>query len=68
MSEPDDPIIPLAAAAGAARCPICSKPVVAAYHPFCSTRCARIDLGRWLNGSYRVETDEPADDSGDATG
>jgi uncharacterized protein len=35
-------------------CPICSKPVDAKYKPFCSRRCADVDLGKWLNGSYRV--------------
>ena len=42
----------------AAKCPVCGKPVVARYRPFCSQRCADVDLGRWLKGSYRVETDE----------
>ncbi len=35
-------------------CPICSKPTVAEYRPFCSRRCANIDLGRWLQGRYAV--------------
>lgn len=35
-------------------CPICSKPVVARYRPFCSKRCADVDLGRWLNAAYVV--------------
>lgn len=35
-------------------CPICGKPVVAAYRPFCSRRCADVDLGRWLTESYRI--------------
>jgi endogenous inhibitor of DNA gyrase (YacG/DUF329 family) len=25
-------------------------------------RCAQIDLGRWLKGNYRIETDEGPDD------
>ena len=40
-------------------CPICGKPAVAAYRPFCSRRCADVDLNRWLGGAYRVPTDEP---------
>lgn len=44
------------------RCPICGKPAVASHRPFCSPRCADIDLHRWLNGNYRVETDEPPED------
>lgn len=44
------------------RCPICGKPAAQKYRPFCSARCAQIDLGRWLKGNYRIETDEPPDD------
>ncbi len=43
-------------------CPICKKPAVPAYRPFCSRRCADIDLGRWLKGSYAIPTDEPAEE------
>jgi hypothetical protein len=32
---------------------------VAKYRPFCSPRCADIDLGRWFNGSYSVPAVEP---------
>lgn len=35
-------------------CPICTKPAVAAYRPFCSRRCADIDLARWLGGRYAI--------------
>lgn len=44
------------------RCPICDDPSAAEYAPFCSRRCADIDLGRWLRGVYRApaeEEDEP---------
>jgi len=37
-----------------AKCPICDKPVVREYRPFCSKRCADIDLGHWLGGRYVV--------------
>ncbi|RYI16688.1 MAG: DNA gyrase inhibitor YacG [Acetobacteraceae bacterium] len=43
-------------------CPICGKPTVPDYHPFCSRRCADVDLGRWLNESYSIPAegeDEP---------
>ena len=43
-------------------CPICRKPTVDAYRPFCSRRCADVDLGRWLTGSYAIPTDEAEDD------
>lgn len=35
-------------------CPICSKPSEAKLTPFCSRRCADIDLSRWLKGSYAI--------------
>jgi len=39
-------------------CPVCRKPAAEKYQPFCSARCADIDLGRWLGQRYRVETNE----------
>jgi len=36
------------------RCLICGKESQKAYHPFCSKRCADIDLGRWLNEDYSL--------------
>ncbi len=35
-------------------CPICGKAAEAKYRPFCSRRCADIDLGRWLKGDYVI--------------
>ena len=35
-------------------CPICGKPTVEAYRPFCSKRCADVDLARWLRGDYAI--------------
>jgi endogenous inhibitor of DNA gyrase (YacG/DUF329 family) len=35
-------------------CPICGKPSVAEFAPFCSARCADIDLNRWLSGAYAI--------------
>jgi endogenous inhibitor of DNA gyrase (YacG/DUF329 family) len=35
-------------------CPICGKPREPEFSPFCSRRCADIDLGRWLKGSYVI--------------
>ncbi|EKV27274.1 hypothetical protein C882_1776 [Caenispirillum salinarum AK4] len=43
-----------------AKCPTCGKPTAARYRPFCSKRCADVDLGRWLGETYRVPTEEPA--------
>lgn len=43
-------------------CPICGKPAVQRFKPFCSARCADIDLGRWLKGSY-VIPGEPVEET-----
>ncbi len=46
-------------------CPICGKEADAKYRPFCSRRCADVDLGRWLNGSYALpapEEDPPSEE------
>ena len=32
------------------------------YRPFCSARCAQIDLGRWLKGNYSIPTEEGPDE------
>ncbi len=48
-------------------CPICHKPTADVYAPFCSRRCADVDLARWLRGDYALpgpETD-PLDDGPD---
>ena len=48
-------------------CPICKAPVQAAHRPFCSARCANLDLHRWLSGRYVItampddDDDEPSD-------
>ncbi len=39
-------------------CPICAKDSDPKYRPFCSKRCADVDLGRWLNGRYVIPSDE----------
>lgn len=49
-----------------ADCPICKRhPAQAEYRPFCSRRCADVDLGRWFMGGYAipVRDDEPTDDT-----
>jgi uncharacterized protein len=54
-------------------CPICGKPSRPERRPFCSARCAEIDLGRWFAGAYRVpgpppELDEEAPPATDPEG
>jgi hypothetical protein len=48
-------------------CAICGKPALEKYKPFCSARCADIDLGRWLKGSY-VIPGKPLDEAEGAPG
>jgi endogenous inhibitor of DNA gyrase (YacG/DUF329 family) len=54
-------------ATSTAPCPICGKPRAEKFRPFCSRRCADVDLHRWLTGVYAVpavEDDELPDDEG----
>jgi uncharacterized protein len=46
-------------------CPICGKPVAEKFRPFCSERCRRIDLDRWLGEAYRVPGEETSEKDGD---
>jgi hypothetical protein len=52
MTAPETPTRP---------CPICGKPAQPDYTPFCSKRCADVDLQRWLSGAY-VIPGEPAEE------
>lgn len=42
-------------------CPICSDETDARYKPFCSRRCADIDLAKWLGGGYAIPSNDPED-------
>jgi endogenous inhibitor of DNA gyrase (YacG/DUF329 family) len=46
--------------ARAPRCPICGKPPVDRYRPFCSKRCTEVDLHHWLTGAYAIPVVEEA--------
>ncbi|MGE3148164.1 MAG: DNA gyrase inhibitor YacG [Pseudorhodoplanes sp.] len=43
-------------------CPLCGKPALHAFQPFCSRRCADIDLNRWLSGVYAIPATEEDDE------
>ena len=45
-------------------CPICGKPAADPFRPFCSRRCADVDLNRWLSGVYAVPVKEEEDEDG----
>ncbi|HXQ52371.1 MAG TPA: DNA gyrase inhibitor YacG [Stellaceae bacterium] len=47
---------------GARPCPICGKPADAKFRPFCSARCRTIDLGRWIDGRYRIPSEDGPED------
>lgn len=48
-------------------CPICGKPATRTAYPFCSVRCADIDLNRWMTGAYAIPAteDTPPDGGGE---
>jgi endogenous inhibitor of DNA gyrase (YacG/DUF329 family) len=48
-------------------CPICGKAGTAAYRPFCSRRCADVDLGHWLTEGYRIPATREEDPDDGAT-
>jgi endogenous inhibitor of DNA gyrase (YacG/DUF329 family) len=52
----------MASASGSAKCPICGRPSVQEYRPFCSRRCADVDLARWLSGTYVIPDGEETED------
>ena len=65
MTDPKSP------AGARGKCPICSRPTDAKYRPFCSRRCADVDLSRWLRGSYAIPDageSEDGDESSDSEG
>ena len=48
-----------------AKCPICGRPSVGKYKPFCSRRCADVDLARWLAGAYAIPDKVESEDGGE---
>ena len=48
------------------RCPICGRPRVHRYLPFCSARCRDVDLGRWFGEIYTVPAAGPGYDEDEA--
>ncbi len=47
-------------------CPICHRPAAPrdenGAFPFCSPRCKMVDLGKWLDGQYRVPVIEESEE------
>ena len=44
------------------RCPLCGKPRVPSYRPFCSARCRDLDLNKWLNDGYAIPAADPEEE------
>ena len=44
------------------KCPSCGNPRKKKFRPFCSKRCADMDLGRWFTGAYAVPSEELPDE------
>lgn len=60
MSDPDRK-----QSSSTAACPICGKPADPAFKPFCSKRCADVDLNRWLSGVYAMPVQDDEDEDGE---
>ncbi len=58
MTDRSDNVVPLRPRS-TPRCPICKKPAAIDFRPFCSKRCADLDLHKWLNEVYVVPSVEP---------
>jgi endogenous inhibitor of DNA gyrase (YacG/DUF329 family) len=49
-------------------CPLCGKPTIANYRPFCSRLCANHDLINWIDGKYAIPASEEESDEIDSEG
>jgi uncharacterized protein len=47
------------------RCAICGKPQTTRFKPFCSRRCADVDLNRWLTGGYAIPAEDQQAEEGE---
>ena len=45
------------------KCPTCGAPAATKARPFCSSRCADVDLGNWFQGKYAIPAVDAADDT-----
>jgi hypothetical protein len=55
---------------GRVACPVCRRPVdwnANEFRPFCSERCRLIDLGHWVDETYRVPGEPAGADDGSST-
>lgn len=47
---------------GPQKCPVCTRPRHPGFRPFCSKRCADVDLGRWFSGVFAIPVELESDD------
>ncbi len=47
------------------KCPMCGKAEDGGFRPFCSKRCADLDLGKWLNEDYRIASEDQSEREGE---
>ena len=50
------------------RCPECGDFAGPAFRPFCSKRCADVDLARWLTGGYAIPAADVSEDDAEEDG
>jgi len=55
MTNETSKVVPLKPTADRNRCPECGRETVLDFKPFCSKRCANVDLGRWFTESYAIK-------------
>lgn len=58
QNKPATNVVKLKSTQKAKTCPLCQKAAVEAYSPFCSKRCADLDLGKWLGEGYRIPSQD----------
>jgi len=68
VAKPENPLVERSDEAPARPCPICGKPAAFADRPFCSKRCADVDLHRWLGGVYTIQAAHESEAEPEAAG
>ncbi|MGH6835385.1 MAG: DNA gyrase inhibitor YacG [Methylocella sp.] len=67
-AKPESPFSERLAETEVRPCPVCGKPAALSTRPFCSKRCADVDLHRWLAGVYAIPAGHDSDAEPDGAG
>ena len=67
-AKPESPFAAKPAGTKVRPCPVCGKPAAFSTRPFCSKRCADVDLHRWLGGVYAIPAAHEPDAERDGAG